>query len=334
MARIGWLWTLCALLVALCWMPSHAHAQGGLEERRDDAKKLANSAFDLLNDGLYQDAIELFLKADKRFHSPVFILFAAEAEEKRGRLVEARRYLQQILDETFPDFAPDSFRKAQVKAQGRASQLDEKIPRATFSVEGAQGGDPEVTVDGKLIASLTTPVQLNPGKHEANARTADGRTASKSFQLAEGDDTRVELILTGSVGVGADEPDPLPDVQGEHVESGGRSYVWPAVAFGVGAVGIVMGAAAGGVFLGKQSDLKTACEEDGDGDPQTCPDGDEIDSVSTLGNVATAGWVIAGIGVAAGVVLLFVPLGEESDDDDPAAALRIGPTGFSIEGRF
>jgi len=113
-------------------------------------------------------------------------------------------------------------------------------------------------------------------------------------------------------------------------------WVWPTVAYGVGGVGLIMGVAAGGAFLSKQSALKDACEADGDGDPNTCPpdkQGDG-DSVKTLGNVSTAGWVIAGLGAAVGTVLLFTL---DMDADGAAAMaprLHVGPTSVMLAGRF
>ena len=160
-----------------------------------------------------------------------------------------------------------------------------------------------------------------------------GRGDSESVEVGEGDRKVAELDVSDPTAV----PDPVPgDPPGESDEAGEGppAWIWPAIAYGVGGVGLIMGAAAGGVFLGKQSKLKEACENDGDGDPNTCPPDQqsEGDSVKTVGNISTAGWVIAGIGVVAGTVLLFVPIGDEGSV--VSADLHVGPGWLGVGGRF
>jgi hypothetical protein len=113
--------------------------------------------------------------------------------------------------------------------------------------------------------------------------------------------------------------------------AGVPTWVWPTVAYGVGGVGLIIGVAAGGAFLSQKSDLDEACKNDGDGNDATCPTASKKDgdAVATLGDISTVGWVIAGIGVVAGTVLLFVPLGDEG-----SVALGMTPTGLSLNGKF
>ena len=86
-----------ALLVAAALMTTRdgrAQSEEDLAARRQAAQDLADSAFDLLQKERYGAAAELFAKADKTFHSPVFVMFQAEALEKQGKWLAARRLLQ------------------------------------------------------------------------------------------------------------------------------------------------------------------------------------------------------------------------------------------------
>jgi hypothetical protein len=302
-----------------------------LTARREAAQDLADSAFDLLQKQRYGAAAELFEKADKTFHSPVFVVFQAEAVEKRGDWIAARRLLQKVVDEKLADYAPDAFRQAQDKAKGRIAALDEKIPTFTLQVAGADGST-SVTVNGAPFEGrIGDPWQVNPGSYEIVVTGSSGRSDSASLELGEGDRKVTELDVSVP-----SEPDPIDDPPIEEDEEGGGMAPWipPVIAYGIGGVGLIMGAAAGGVFLGKQSDLKEACENDGDGDPNTCPPEQqgEGDSVKTVGNISTAGWVIAGIGVVAGTVLLFVPISDEGSV--VSAGLDVGPGSLGLSGRF
>ena len=323
-----------ACAMALTAITPAALAQDDLEERRKAAATLADNAFDLLQQGLFAEAADLFRKADERFHSPMFVLFRADAEEKQGHLVEARALLQTILDEELAEYAPSSFHKAKEDATKRAASLDDRVPKVTITVSGATSGPWTVTLDGKELtpSDLADPVPLNPGSHQVKVNADDGRSDKRSIEVGEGDRSSVELVLV-STEPGADATDG---------DGGGGStpWVWPAIAFGVGGAGLLVGMISGGVFLGAQSDLKDACENDGDSDPNTCPpdkqaDGDEV---LMLGNVSTVGFVIAGVGAIVGTVLLVVPLGDEDDSGGAQTSLRpslqLGAGSAALVGRF
>jgi hypothetical protein len=315
--------------MALMLAAPAAFAQDDVTARRKAAQDYADSAFDLMQKGRHGAAADLFKKADEAFHSPVFVLFAAEAEEKQGNLLEARALLQKVVDEELADYAPDAFRKAQDDARERAAALDERIPSVTVTVRPASGTS--VSIDGRDIAAseLGTPIQLLPGRHEAVAIGADGTREERAFELAEGDRSSVELILATVPISGDDDDDDVPVVADDG--AGVPTWVWPTVAYGVGGVGLIIGVAAGGAFLSQKSDLDEACNNDGDGNDTTCPTASKKDgdAVATLGDISTVGWVIAGVGAVAGTVLLFVPLGDEG-----SIALGMAPTSLSLSGKF
>ncbi len=83
MAAVQRMWSTCLAFVLIGLLSFTAMAQDDeLSKRRAAAQALADNAFDLMQKGLYEDAADLFRKADERFHSPVFQLFEAEAHQK------------------------------------------------------------------------------------------------------------------------------------------------------------------------------------------------------------------------------------------------------------
>jgi hypothetical protein len=72
------------------------------------------------------------------------------------------------------------------------------------------------------------------------------------------------------------------------------------VAFGVGGAGLLVGGITGFLAMGKKSDLDKVCTNG------TCPPSaqSDLDSYHSMGMISTIGFIVAGVGAAAGVVLL------------------------------
>jgi hypothetical protein len=99
------------------------------------------------------------------------------------------------------------------------------------------------------------------------------------------------------------EPHPLPPPAPEQpAASSSFPGFLPWTALGVGGAGLVLGTVAGVVAMGKHSDLEKVC---GGG---VCPSGQQnnVDSYHAMGTLSTIGFVVGGVGVAAGVVLFLV----------------------------
>jgi hypothetical protein len=84
---------------------------------------------------------------------------------------------------------------------------------------------------------------------------------------------------------------------------------------------------AGIIALGKHSDLSKSCGGGSCGPSQQ----GELDSYHSVGLVSTIGFIVAGVGAAAGVTLLLV---QPKGDSAPAASLVVGPGSLGAVGRF
>jgi tetratricopeptide (TPR) repeat protein len=99
------------------------------------------------------------------------------------------------------------------------------------------------------------------------------------------------------------------------------------LAFGAGGVGLVLGAITGGISLAQYGDVKKTCSG------TVCPESQRsaADAGKALGYVSTVGFVLAGVGAAAGVTLLLVPIGKSAPGH---AELTLGPAFVGVKGAF
>jgi len=316
MVRLIWRPALLVAVALTATLPAYAQpasptANADLTQRRAQAATLADTAYDLMNKGLYVDAIDLFRKADARFHSPMFTVFIARCQDKLGRPADALANMERAANEQLADYAPASFRKAQDEARAAIPALMMRVP--TVTVDAAGGSGATLVIDGKP-AAFGTPVRLNPGNHQVVAMSA-GESQKQEVSLAEGQAENLRFEFGVDQVTGADNDT-------------GASYVAPGIAFGVGGVGLLIGAVAGGIFIGRADEHKEACSDDGVCPPELAAEGEEI---RTLGDVSTAGFVIGGVGLVTGTVLMIVT---STDSGGEPAALRLGPTGASLTVAF
>jgi hypothetical protein len=104
------------------------------------------------------------------------------------------------------------------------------------------------------------------------------------------------------------------------------------VALGIGGAALLGFAITGGIFASKAGKLKDDCAAHDPANPTDCgPDlKSEGDSVAALGNASTALLVLGIAGIGVGIPLMVL----SSKKDEPSAAFRLTPGGFSVQGRF
>lgn len=101
---------------------------------------------------------------------------------------------------------------------------------------------------------------------------------------------------------------------------GGGSLVPAGVAFGLGAVGIGVGAVTGLMSLSQVSDIRSGCEG------RRCPAElqADADGAATLGHVSTVSFIVGAAAAATGVVLLVVRPGGGSASEAAGAPAAAG----------
>lgn len=355
-------------VVGLVSVPSVGWAQS--DEQRAAARSLATEGATAFNEGRFKEAVDYFGKAESLMHAPPHLLFLARAHAKLGQLVKAREAYLKIVKETLAANSPKAFRDAQVAAEAEVRDVEPKIASLTIRIEGGEGAtDIAVMVDGvalpNVLVGLAQPI--DPGTHRIEAGATGLRAPSEPVTLAEGEKKSVVLKLEAAPGaaplvaapaaapgaaaapapgatpapaVAAQPAGPPTTDAGTKKSSGGGLRIGSYVAFGVGAVGL----AGGTIFTlqssGKRKDADAAfagcsaepggCHQDDPRSAQTDELDRDADSKKTLGIV---GFVVGGVGVAAGVTLLVSSSGR-SDENEAGISPWIGLGSAGLRGRF
>ena len=280
----------------------------------DDAKDTAAArAFGqdgvmLADQGKCAAAIEKLDRAEKLHHAPTTAGRLGECEIQTGKLIAGTERLQRLLREGLAPSPPRSFVTAMDRAQ---KVLDAALPRIAtlrISVKAPGGTKPTVTVDDEVISSalVGADIPADPGAHKIVASAKGLVSDTKQVTLKDGETNGITLTLIVDPNYKA-EPAPVAVTPGpgpagpKETTPERRTNLLPFVAFGVGAVGIGVGAVTGLIVGSKSSDLDSNCRPDGG-----CPRSQDstLSSARTMATVSTIGFIVGGAGVAAGVILL------------------------------
>lgn len=314
-----------------------ARAQADVD--RATARTLGEEGNKALDAKDFKTAEDDFRRAESLVHAPTLLLGLARALAGEGKLVEAQETYKRIVREGVSPGAPPAFQKAVADAATEVEAVTPKIGSVKISVKGPAGeaiAAPKVTWDSTPVNAATLGVKrpADPGAHMVHV-SADGYVAT---------DLKVDVPVGGSVDApvtlqkdtsapvpppplppGGNPPpgggNPPPPPPPESASSGSGFGVWPWVALGVGGAGLVTGAITGVLALGKHNDIASKCSGG------TCPSSQQsnIDSYNTLGAISTVGFIVGGVGAAAGVTLLFLQPKAEASPAPAAAGLHITP---------
>jgi len=306
-----------------------AHAQSDAD--RATARQLGQDGQKALDSKDYKTAEDDFRHADGLVHAPTLLLGLARALAGEGKLVEAQEAYRRIIREGVAPGAPEVFSRAVDDAKREVQDVAPRLGGLTIKVQAADGTPvpgAKVVLDDVPVSAAGLGVRraVDPGDHVVKV-SADGyKSAELKVTVAAGASADAPLSLEKDPNAapspptpdGTAAPTPAPD-QPPPDQSPAKFNVWPWVAFGVGAVGLGVGAVAGGLALGKHSDLQTACTGGTCGPAQQS----ELSSYHTLGAVSTVGFVVAGVGAVAGVaMLLWWP---KPSSSQPATGLYVQP---------
>jgi hypothetical protein len=257
-----------------------------------------------------------FEASQKREPAPGTLLNLADCEENRGRLAAALTDFHSALRLLRPGDERIEY------AKQRAAAVEKRSPKVTVRLSASSPPGTTLECDGAPvdIATLGKPTNVDPGVHVFVVR-APGRTDVKStIRLAVGEVREMELgagEASSSPSSSSASSSSAPEPQGP---SRGPAYA----AFGVGTVGIGVGAVAGLVAMNAASTVKDSCPGG------HCPTSDGLDAASRGRTMATVSTIGFGIGIAGAAIGTYLLL----STPNATTTATISPTGVAIQGRF
>ncbi len=294
-----------------------------------------------LRDKDYATAADRFGRAVALVHAPTLLRDLARAQVGLGKLVDAHENYSLIIREGVAPDAPQPWVQALADAKAEIVAIPARLPWVTITVTGPS--DPVVTIDGVAIASASLGVKrpADPGRHEIRASAQGYYTAKKSVTLSEGASVNISFELEEAPPDAPPEPEETAPVSANEPPP---EPAWrkPAIisAFAVGGAGLALGGITGILAIKKHSQLSPSCEGGRCGPDQKA----DLDKYHTYGTLSTIGFIVGGVGIATGTVLIFVkPRNPETSATGRAAAKPrsavnvtpfVGLAGAGVEGTF
>lgn len=320
--------TLAAVILSGVLVAPEANAQP-LWKKRREAQSLLRKAQQDQRKGETLEAAKKVKRADKLVPKPSTKRRLAKLLLELGDMVQAMEVLREAIDAKPRSWAEKNAVKQSIKL---LSQTEDKAPTIEISAFEPEANKMTITLDGEDYEISDGPVARNPGDYTVKATATGYADWTKTVTLAEGDRKTLDITMKPSAGAESD--------------SGGSllSGKTPAyVAWGVGGLSLGLGIGFGIAAINTTNTVL----RDWDCKEGVCPAEaeDDVIAAKTNGNISTAGFVIGGVGIAAGTVLYILSSDEPeapSDDEEAMDEARrsitispvVGPAYLGVQGTF
>lgn len=292
-------------------------------KEKQEAQKLVNTGIKHDKAESWQEAREAFEAAIALNDTPKARFYLAKALVNLGLLIEAREHAQLTADNKRAGWWDRKHAKELLK------KIEERMPHMTVNVPADFAGVVRLG-DATLSSSdFGQRMEHNPGSVSIQAESEGFLPFEKTVVLGDGADEVVTIEL---------EVEPEEDTgTTEEVEvstsDGSTRKTLGYVSLVVGGVGLVAGTAFGLAARSTRDDLRSSCAND------VCTESerDAYDKGKMQANLSTAGFVVGGVGLGLGAVLLLTgSQDKETAASTEAAAIRpyVGPTGAGLYGSF
>jgi hypothetical protein len=336
--RRGWLVVSIFISIAV---PAPAFGQGAGGQSATQAVALFEEASRLFEEKKFDLACPKFLQSYELDPTKAGVLYAlAECYTAAGKIASAVvRYGEYIRAvDGLPADARARHDERVQRAKAQQAALAPEVPEVTFVVPEGASSNTRVAVDGTALdaAAWRAPVRVDPGEHVVTVQSPGGPEKRQSFRIERGGKERVvlEVASPGPAGAAPSAVVVGPPAQASPDRGMSGWKVGAIAGFGVGAVGVVVGAITGGMVFGEKKPIGEVCsntDSDSDIECKTDKDVTRVQDAKTLGAVSTVAVGVGLAGIAAGVLLLVL------EPKKPAAGragafIAVGPTSLGPEG--
>ena len=290
----------------------------------------------------YEQALELFGRAEQLVHAPTHLLFMARSLAKLGRLVESHEAYMKIINEQLAADAPKAFKTARSQAEDEIGAVEARLAHVTVTVRGPSAATAALRIDQADVpaAEQGIPIPMDPGTHVFSARAGNVSSDQRTVTLREGGNTSVELTLRAPAASGSEPPaestqSSAPgtnEVQPDRGQANKHSSARRIVAyssFGLAAVGAGVGVYFAASAFRNRHDATTrhdACEATDDGcsyDEQLIVQ-DYESKADTARNWTIGLYSATAVALGTGIVLLATePHGSTERAFGPVRNLRV-----------
>lgn len=309
------------------------------DEERAAARSLAEQGSRAYAEQRFDDAVDLFTRAEGVVHSPVHLLFIARAHVELGQLVKAQEAYVKITREQLGQDAPEAFHEAAREAAAELEVLKPRIPYLTIRLVGVEAGSAQVLVDGEAIPEqlVGVPMPVDPGNRTLEATAEGYQAATRELAVGEGHSADVELELK-PVAAPVNEPVSVEPATLSVTDDGNRSRnqalrYGAYGALGVGAIGLGVGT----YFIldaastsSDADDLARTCRND------ACrADVAELDEDAASSRTASLiGFIVGGVGIGTGITLWVLSSEGESNSTAARVVPWVGYKSLGVSGTF
>ena len=257
------------------------------------------------------------------YATPITALEVGRAFALVGRLTKAVEMLGTVP--RLPARANESQKAKESRKEAETLLVQYQARLGKLVIKVPPGNDVKVMVDGVAVPSsaflatadaalVEASWPVDPGAHNVAAERGDDKT-SDDVRVAEGEQRAVTPHFAPPPQPPIIEPlkppQPTPDTNPvvvhppivpppEAPKDTGGFPTYGYVGLGVGGAGLILGTITGLITMSRASDIKAACNQNGD-----CPSSAGLDGARTLGTVSTISFVVAGAGLVLGVIALL-----------------------------
>jgi hypothetical protein len=328
------------LLIAA--LTTHAHAQEIDDATRSAARQLATQGSEAYEAENYSAAFDRFNRAYQLVSVPTVGIWSARSLVKLGRWVEASERYLEIERAPLAENAPPEHARAKDEAAAERKDLLARLPQVRVLIEGAEASDVFVTLNGKVLNTaligVNTPV--DPGTLKVKAVRGED-VVDATVQVAERQVQDVKLVfdaVTSPAGAaapgatpGTEQPSTPPPAISADTSSGSGQRTLSYVAFGLGGVGLAVGATFGVMAIGDKGDLDDKCNADRQCGPELA---DDVDSYNTSRTISSIGLIGGAVLVGAGAVLYFTAESDERGQEQARVGAFFDGQQVGLTGRF